>query len=155
MRKRLEVRYVTLRVVVEDNARIEYIVRVEEMFHLFHKAESIGAPFAFDIRSHVATCAMLGLERAIVVVDNHSGNIVHQSLVTIDFVLRIKALVDDEVVVAFESVTIDDCIGVVMTLEELLKLFGSLDKMMDRESYVFDETSGAYGTHTAHRREDA
>jgi hypothetical protein len=26
--------------------------------------------------------------------------------------------------------------------------------MMDRESHVFDETSGAYGTHTAHLWED-
>ena len=77
MREWFEVRYVTLRVVVEDNTWVEDIVGVEEMFYLFHKAESIFAPFAFDVRSHVATCAMLGLERAIVVVDNHSGNIVH------------------------------------------------------------------------------
>ena len=109
-----------LRVVVENNARVEYIVRVEKMFHLFHKVESIGAPFAFDIRSHIAPSAVLGFERAIVVVDNHSGNNVHQSFVAIDFGLRVKALVDDEMVVAFEGVTIDDGIVVVVMLEKLL-----------------------------------
>ena len=109
-----------LRVIVENNAWIEYIVRVEKMFHLFHKAESIGAPFAFDVRSHVATCAMLGFERAIVVTDYHIGNIFHKSLVAIDFGLRVEALVDDEVVVAFEGMTIDNSIVVVVMLEKLL-----------------------------------
>ena len=120
MREWFEIGYVALRVVVENNARIEYIARVEKMFHLFHKAESIGTPFAFDIRSHVASSAVLGFERAIVVVDNEASNIVHKSLVAIDFGLRVKALVDDEMVVAFEGVTIDDGIVVVVTLEELL-----------------------------------
>ena len=109
-----------LRVIIENNARIEYIVRVEKTFHLFHKEESICAPFAFDIRSHVATSAMLGFERAIVVVDHHSGYVVHKSLVAIDFGLRVKALVDDEMVVAFEGMTIDDGIVVVVMLEKLL-----------------------------------
>lgn len=155
MREWFEISDVALRVVVEDNTWIEYIARVEKMFHLFHKVESIGAPFAFDIRSHIAPSAVLGFERAIVVVDNEASNIVHKSLVTIDFGLRVKALVDDEMVVAFEGVTIDDGIVVVVTLEELLKFFGCLDKMVYRESYIFDETSGANGTHTAHRWEDA
>ena len=120
LREWFEISDVALRVVVENNARIEYIARVEKMFHLFHKVESIGAPFAFDIRSHVATCAMLGLERAIVVVDNEASNIVHKSLVASYFGLRVKALVDDEMVVAFEGVTIDDGIVVVVMLEKLL-----------------------------------
>ena len=144
-----------LRVVVENNARIEYIVRVEETFHLFHKEESICAPFAFDIRSHVATSAMLGFERAIVVVDNEASNIVHKSLVAIDFGLRIKALVDNEVVVAFEGMTIDDSIVVVVAFEELLEFFGSFDEMVNRECNVLDETCGAYRAHTADRRENA
>jgi hypothetical protein len=120
LREWFEIGYVALRVVVENNARIEYIARVEKMFHLFHKAESIGAPFAFDIRSHIAPSAVLGFERAIVVVDNEASNIVHKSLVAIDFGLRIKALIDDEMVVAFEGVTIDDGIVVVVMLEKLL-----------------------------------
>ena len=144
-----------LRVIVENNAWIEYIVRVEKTFYLFHKEESICAPFAFDIRSHVATSAMLGFERAVVVIDHHSGNIVHKSLVAIDFFLRIKALVDDEVVVAFEGMTIDDSIVVVVAFEELLEFLSSLDKMVNRECNVLDETCGAHRTHTADRREYA
>ena len=120
LREWFEIGYVALRVVVENNAWIEYIARVEKMFHLFHKAKSIGTPFAFDIRSHVAPSAMFGFERAIVVVDNEASNIVHKSLVAIDFGLGVEALVDDEMVVAFEGVTIDDGIVVVVMFKELL-----------------------------------
>ena len=120
MREWFEIGYVALWVVVEDNAWIEYIARVEKMFHLFHKAESIGAPFAFDVRSHIAPSAVLGFERAIVVVDDHSGYVVHKRLVASDFGLRVEALVDDEMVVAFEGMTIDDGIVVVVMLEKLL-----------------------------------
>ena len=86
---------------------------------------------------------------------HHSGNIVHESLVAIDFFLRIKSLVDDEVVVAFECMTIDDGIVVVVAFEELLELFCSLYEMMDRESNILDETSSAYRAHATYRRENA
>ena len=120
MREWFEIGYVALRVVVENNAWVEDIVRVEEMFYLFHELEGISTPLAFDVWSHVATCAMFGFERAIVVVDHHSGYVVHKSLVASDFGLRVEALVYDEVVVAFEGMTIDDGIVVVVMLEELL-----------------------------------
>ena len=150
LRKWFEVGNVTLRVVVENNARVEDIVGVEEMFYLFHELEGISTPLAFDVWSHVATCAMFGFERAIVVTDYHIGNIFHKSLVAIDFGLRVEALVDDEVVVAFEGMTIYYSIVIVVMLKELLKFFCGLDEMVDWEGNVFDEASSAYGTHTAH-----
>ena len=149
LRKRFEVGNVALRVVVENNTRIEYVVRVEELFHFFHELERLFAPFAFDERSHVATSAMFGFERAVVVVYNEKGYVVHKSFVAIDFVLSIKALIDDEVIVTFEGMTIDDSIVVVVMLKELLELFGCFHKMMNRECNVFDETGCAYGAHTA------
>ena len=150
LREWFEIGYVALRVVVENNAWIEYIARVEKMFHLFHKAESIGTPFAFDIRSHIAASAMLGLERAIVVTDYHIGNIFHESLIAIDFGFGVEALVDDEVVVAFEGMTIYYGIIIVVMFKELLEFFCCLDEMVDWEGNVFDEASSANRAHTAY-----
>jgi len=63
-RQRLEVLHVRLRVVVDDDARVEQPRGVEQLLDLAHQRQALGAPLQLDERRHVAAGAVLGLQRA-------------------------------------------------------------------------------------------
>ncbi len=72
-RHRLEVFKVGVRVVVEDDAGVEQVVRVEQLLDRAHQVGGFLAPFHLDKGRHVAAGAVLGLQRTIVFVDHQIG----------------------------------------------------------------------------------
>mmetsp|Transcript_20612 Transcript_20612/g.63949 ORF Transcript_20612/g.63949 Transcript_20612/m.63949 type:complete len:228 (+) Transcript_20612:877-1560(+) len=64
--RQLKALAVDVRVVVEDDARVEHVVRVEELLELPHDVGGFATPLHLHERRHVAPRAVLGLERAAV-----------------------------------------------------------------------------------------
>jgi hypothetical protein len=61
-----EVFEVGVRVVVEDDAGVEQVFRVEQLLDVAHQVSGFLAPFHLDKRRHIAASAVFGLQRAIV-----------------------------------------------------------------------------------------
>ena len=98
---------------------------------------------------------MFRLERPVVLFDHQSGYITHHLGIAVHLALAAEALVEDEVVVALEGMTIDAGIVVAMIGNEALQLHSCLGQTLNGEGHILDETRGADGTCTAHRGEDA
>ena len=145
---------VGLRVFVEDNARVHDIVWVEELLHFAHEFVGIIAPFATYKRCHVAPRTVLGLERTVVFVHHQIHDSTHHSVVLLNSLGCVETLVENKMVVAFECVTVDNRLGVVVLAEELLQVERSLSQVLDREGNILDEASSSHFARSAHSRED-
>ena len=99
-RQRLEAGDIALRVFVEDHARIEDVVRVEEFLHVLHQLVRLVAPLHAHERRHVASRAVFGLERALVFFGDELHHGAHHAVVLRHGLGRVEALVEDEVPVA-------------------------------------------------------
>lgn len=75
-------------------------------------------------------------------------------VVLLDSRRAVEVLVEDKVVVAFEGMSVDNGIGVVVFAEELLQVECSLGKEIHREGDILDEAGGTNLACTAHSRED-
>ena len=62
-------------VIIKDNARIKYILAVEEALYPLHKAVCLLAPLQLYKWRHIAAGAMLCLKRAVISANHHIGNI--------------------------------------------------------------------------------
>src|SRR5450631_4080410 len=79
LRQRLQVLEMYVGIVVDDNTGIEQPLRVEQHLYLPHQRIGFGAPFEFDKRSDIAAGTMLGLERAVVFLDDHPAHRIHEA----------------------------------------------------------------------------
>ena len=152
--QRLEVLDEALGVVVEDNTLVEQALRVEDFLQFAHHLVSLLAPLIFHKRSHVAAGTMLSLQRAVVLLDHQTCHVAHHLLVALHLALALETLVENEVVVALESMTIDAGITVAVVGDKLLQLDGGLGQALDGEGHILDEARGADGARTTHRWED-
>ena len=98
---------ITVGVVVEDDTLIQQAFRIKNVLQFLHHLVSLVAPLIFHKRSHITACAVFGLQRAVIFLDNEFGYVAHHLGVACHLVFIGKTLVEDEVVVALESVTID------------------------------------------------
>ena len=98
---------ITVGVVVEDDTLIQQAFRIKNVLQFLHHLVSLVAPLIFHKRSHITACAVLGLQRTVVFLDDKFGNVTHHLSIARHLVFVGKALIEDEVVVALESVTID------------------------------------------------
>ena len=153
--QRLEVFQVTFRVIVEDDAWIEQSQRVKQAFDLFHEAESLVSPFVAHVGSHVASGAVFGLQRAVVFVYHQVFDVFHQVGVALDFAVGGEALVEDEVIVPFQGMSVDAGVVVAVAGNELLQVCGGFGQVVNVERHVFDEAGRAGPACAAHRGEDA
>ena len=71
------------RVVVQDHARVQDAVGIEERLHPLHERVGLVAPFLAHEGRHVAARAVLGLERAVVAVHHEVGERVHEARVAV------------------------------------------------------------------------
>ena len=124
-RQRLEVFDEALRVVVKDHASVEQILRIEYLLQLFHGGIRGLAPLVFHKRCHVAPGAMLCLQRSVELFNHQPGNVAHHAFVSLHLCLCVKTLVEDEVVVALEGVSVDARVTVAIIRNQLLELNGS------------------------------
>ena len=142
-------------VVVEDDTLVQQSFRVEDGLQLLHGLVGLVAPFVFHERCHVASCAMLCLQRAVVVLDHEFCYVAHHVGIAFHLAVALEALVQDEVIVALESMTVDAGIGIAVVGNELLQAHGGFGQHLDGEGHVLNQAGGAHGTGAAHRGEYA
>ena len=112
--QRFEIREVATLIIVENHTWVEYSIGIEQSLYLAHNLEGIIAPLTANVRCHITACAVLGLERAIVAVENKLGNLLHKLLIACYIGIGRERLVDDKVIVTLQRVTIDA--GIVITV---------------------------------------
>ena len=83
-RRRLEVAQVGPGVVVDHDARPEDPVGVGEPLDPPHHLGRLGSPLALDERRHVHAGAVLGLQRAVVAIDDERDQPLHEGVVTLE-----------------------------------------------------------------------
>ena len=83
-RRRLQVAQVDARVVVEHDPGREHAVGVGEPLDPPHQLGRLRAPLALDERRHVDPGAVLGLERAVVLVDDQLDQLLHEGVVALE-----------------------------------------------------------------------
>ena len=102
------------RIGIDDHARIQQVVRIGQLLQPPHDFIAFASPLCFDKGSHVAARAMLGLQRAIVAIDNDFHHVVDEPRVLIDGSLVVETLCDYEVQVSVLGVAEDDGVVVVV-----------------------------------------
>ena len=153
--QRLEVLNEALGVIVEDDAGIEQVLRVENLLQLAHGGKGFLAPLILDKGRHVAARAVLGLERAVVVLDHEARHVAHHGGIALHLALVAEDLVDDEVVVALEGVAVDAGVPIAVVGNEFLQFDGGFGQVLDSKGDILDEARGAHGARAAHAGEDA
>ena len=145
----------TLRVVVENHSGIEQPLGVKETLDVSHNLKRLVSPLVPHKRGHIAPRAVLGLERAVILVDHQFDNLLHQVAVARHLLWGVETLGDDEVVVALEGVAVDARVVVAVVDEHLREVFGGLWQVVDVEGDILDDDGGSQGSRAAHLREDA
>ena len=112
------------RIVIENNARIQQTFRVEQVFDGFHHLIGCISPFVAYKRSHVSARTVFCLQRAVVFVRNQCLDIIHQVFVAFHFGFAAKRLIEDEVVVPLQRMSVYTSILVAVTGYELLQFGG-------------------------------
>ena len=108
-----------------------------------------------DKGSHIPARAMLGFQGTVIFIYYQGLDVIHQVFVAFHFRLGTEGLVDDEVIVSFESMAVDAGVVIAMTGYELLQLCRCFWKVFNVEGDIFDEASGSRLARTSHRGEDA
>ena len=155
LRERLQMGDVGRGVLVEDHAGVEDVLGVEERLHVLHQLVGGIAPFPANERRHVASGAVLGLERAMVLVHDERHDGAHHRIVLGDRLLAVEALVEDEVPVALEGVSVDDGVRIVVLDEQTLQIDGEVGEVGHGDGDILDQTRGADLARAADRRKDA
>ena len=142
-----------LRIGIEDDTGIQQAFRIEDRFDLLHQGIGVGPPFEFHERRHVAPGAVLGLQRSVVLLHDHRGDVVQERTVPRDLGCRGEFLREHEVQIPFERMSEDDRLVVPVLAEQGLKVQRGLGKTGERECDILDDHRRARGTHRADGRE--
>ncbi len=140
---------------VEDHTGVEDPAWVERVLDLAHQRDRLLPPLLVEERGHVATGAVLGLERAVVAIDDEFGQVAQETVVASDLVVAAEVLGEHEVDVPFEGMAEDHRVGVPVGDEQFLQIERGGGKLRHRERDVLDDHGGADRTHRAHRGEQA
>ena len=116
---------------------------VKQLFDGFHGFVGVISPFMADKGSHIPARAMLGFQGTVIFIYYQGLDVIHQVFVAFHFRLGTEGLVDDEVVVAFESMAVDAGVIISVAGYELLQFCRCLRKVFNVEGDVFDEASGS------------
>ena len=144
LRQGLEILDEALRIIVEDDARIEQIVRVKNGLELTHGSISLLAPLLLDKRRHIAARAVLSLQRAVILLDHEPGHVAHHRGIALHLAVGAEKLIDDEVVIALEGMAVDACILIAMVGDKALQLDGGLGQILHGKRHVLDKARGTH-----------
>ena len=154
-RQGLEILEVAVRVVVEDHARIQDTLGVEDGLHPLHRGKRLGPPFVFHERRHVASGAVFGLQRSVVFPHHHFHHVLDHRLIAFDLGGAVERLVDDEMIVPLQRVSIDAGAGVAVPVQQGGKVRRRRRQVFALESDVLDEAGRPFFAQPAHGGEDA
>ncbi len=151
-RHRLEVPEVDMRIIVEDDPGVEDVVGIEDFLDPLHQPIGVRAPFQLDVGRDIAPGAVLGLERAVVLVDDHVAELVHEPPVAIDLRRLAEILGEHEVEVALQGMAENDRLVVAVLAEQRLQVDGGVGELGDVERHVLDDHGGSRVAHGADGR---
>ena len=143
-----------LRIIIEDNTLIQQALRIEDGFQLLHHLVGLILPLVFHEWCHVTARAMLSLQRTVVLLNHQTGYVAHHLLIALYLTVALETLIQDKVIVALESMTVDTSIAITMISNHLLQLHRCLGQVVNMEGHILYQTRGAYRTRTTHRGED-
>ena len=83
---------------------------------------------------------MLCLQRSVVFLDNEFGHVAHHLCIAVYFSLLGETLIQDEVVVSFEGMTVDTGIVITVISNEFLQFHRCLRQTLDWEGDILDKT---------------
>ena len=154
-RQCLEILETALRIVIEDDTRIQNIFRIENVLYAFHGLEGPASPLVLDIRSHITARSVLCLQRAIVFPDNEFADIVDHILVSANLLFRVKRLVYDKVEITLKGMTVNAGIIVSVSVKKFREIGNRFCKIFNMEGYILYQTSGSRTPHSTDCREDS
>ncbi len=143
-----------LGVIVNDDARIEQAIGVEQHLDAAHQRHPLRPPFQLHIGGYVAAGAVLGLEGPAKAHRDEFGHRIHKGAVAGHLGRIIKALGKDEVQVPLQRVAEDDGFTVFEAIKQLLQPSYPFGQTLDGKGDIFDDDGGAGGAHRPHRREE-
>ena len=127
-------------IVVEDHTLVQQSLGVENLFQFLHRLVGFVAPLVLHEGGHVPSGAVFGLQRTVVALHHELRHVAHHIGIALHLVLVLETLVQDEVVVAFEGVTVDAGVVVAVVGDELLQLHRGLRQTLYGEGDILDET---------------
>ena len=116
----------------------EHAVGVGELLHPPHQLGRLLPPLALDVRGHVDPGAVLGLQRAVVLVDDQLDQAAHEGLVALEVLLLGEVRGQHEVEVAGRGVAGDAGQEAVLA-EQRLQVAGALGDPLRRHADVLDD----------------
>ena len=149
-RQRLEMPQMRLRIIIQQHARIEQPVWIQEMFHCVHDGDSIRAPLGGDEGRHVAPGAVFGFQMA-AMRDHQVGQGSHESGIARDLCCMAEIRRQRKMQIAVLGVTKQHRIGVAMRGEQGTQSAHPHRQFRHRKGHVFDDHGGARCTHCSHR----
>ena len=148
--QRLKVLDMGFGVVVQNDAGVEQVIGVEDIFNLLHQLVSRGAPFLLDKWRHVPAGSVLGLEGTVVGVDHHVDHFIHEIAIAGHLALNGKVLGEDKVQIALEGVAEDYRFVVMVFDKQALQFESGVGQVLGGKRNVLDDDRGpgfTYGTH--------
>ena len=152
-RQRFQVLEVDLGIVAQHRVRVQDPLRVQQRLHPPHHPVRPVAPFVADEGRHVASRAVLGLERPVVLPHHQLDQAAHERRVAAHGGLVGEVAREHEVQVAIPGVAEHDRIGEAVAVEERAQVGDGLGEARDREHDVLDDHRRPRGTHSPHRGE--
>ena len=129
-------------VAVEDDPGTEHATRVGERLDSPHQLGRRGPPLALDEGSHVHAGPVLGLERAVIGVDDHRHQLLHERLVALDVGRHREVRGQHEVQVPRRRVAGDPAEEAVLG-EQLADVARGIRDPRRRDADVLDDERGA------------
>ena len=152
--QRFDMLNIGMLIFVEDHTRVHDVLWVKELLHFFHQLIRCITPLATNEWRHVATCTVLRFQTTVVFVHHQVHYCTHHTIVLCNGLWRVKALIQDKVIIALQGVTVNHGLWVIMFNEELLQIQCGLRQVLNRESNVLNQACGANLACTAHGWED-
>ncbi len=154
-RQGLEILQVNRRVGIENDPGIEQAPGIEDSLDLLHQPIGIAAPLLFNKRGHVAAGAVLGLERPVIGVHHHVGDVVHKAGVAVQFCGITEIGRKDEMQVAGQGVTENNGLPVTVLVKQSLQVQGGRGQAVYGKGHILDEHGGAQIPHGTHGGQQA
>src|SRR5581483_7846315 len=140
----------SLRVRIENHARIQQILGIDQVLKPLHCSIGFTAPFRFNEGSHIAACAMFCLERTLVFCENEMHQVIDEMAVTPDFPFCVEALRKDEVEISILGMPEDNRVVVSVLYEQSPQVCCSVRQVANWKGNIFDDDCGSGGSSRTH-----
>src|SRR5271155_3186459 len=142
----LKILQVNQRIVAQQDIWSQDSVRIKEVFCAPHQVSQLVAPFAPDKGSHVDSCSMLRLQRAVIFIPHQLNQVTHETVVLLATRLFAQLCNHHEMQVSVGSMPRGRRFISVFG-KETKQVTSSTRKLCRRKANIFDDEVCALGTH--------